>query len=179
MFFRPFCDADGNQYLGHSWLMEPSEVKVQAPKRPPPLTFEQFQDLANEKGVGEQYQTLFDFFSERANQSGRTPSNVAFAFKMEGGTKAALSVYPKFSSKQEGLYTDVRADRLASVFGVNEADVQAALPGESRGVSDRHQNYLGGETHYFRSVEDVRKLTTTLRGNSEEEVIADDTRKPE
>ena len=163
IFFRHFRDDDKGEFLGRSWLMEPSEVKVRGGKRPPPLTLEQFQGLANEKGVGEQYQTLFDFFSERANQTRRTPSNVAFAFKVEGGTKAALSVYPKSSSNEKGLYTDVRPDRLASVFGVNEADVQAALPGEPGYMADEAY----GEVHYFRSSEQVRKLINVLSGGDQ------------
>lgn len=176
VFFRHFCDAEGNKYLGHSWLMEPSEVKEPSRDvRKPPLTLERLQAQANEKGVGEQYQTLFDFFSERANQTRRTPSNVAFAFKVEGGIKAAFSVYPKYSSKEKGLYTVVRPRLLATVFDVNKADVRAALPTESSYTAEEAYE----EVHYFRSVEDVRNVTRALLANSEEEVGADDTGKPE
>ncbi len=173
IFFRHFYDADKGEFLGRSWLMEPSEVKVRGGKRPPPLTFEQFQDLANKKGVGEQYRALFEFFSEQA-QVHRTQSNVAFAFQVEGGQRRrGFSAYPVYSSTGEGLYTDVRPERLASAFDVPESDVRDALPGPGS------EDVGYGELHYFKTIEQVQKLIKVLSASSEEELIADDTRKPE
>ena len=173
VFFRYFCDADGNEFLGHSWLIEPSEVKeTSGGKHRHPLTLEQFQAQANEKGVAEQYRALFEFFSEQA-QVHRTQSNVAFAFQVEGGQRRrGFSAYPVYSSTGEGLYTDVRPERLASAFDVPESDVRDALPGPGS------EDVGYGELHYFKTIEQVQKLIKVLSASSEEEFIADDTRKP-
>ena len=163
VFFRHFCDADGNQYLGHSWLIEPSEVQAREVSRTrrSVLTLEQLKDIARENGAADQYAALFEFFSDRAHIS-RTQSNVAFVFNLEEGRRSVFSVYPGRSSAQEGLCTDVRPDLLASVFGVNEAAVQAALPEKPDRASERGFTY--GEVHYFRSAEQVRELINVLLG---------------
>jgi len=176
VFFRHFRDAQGNEYLGHSWLIEPSEVQsreASKKRRPRPiLSLEKLQEIARENGVADQYAALFEFFSDRAHVS-RTQSNVAFAFQVEGGQRRrGFSAYPVYSSTGEGLYTDVRPERLASAFDVPESDVRDALPGPG----SKDVGY--GELHYFKTIEQVQKLIKVLSASSEEELIADDTRKP-
>ncbi len=161
VFFRHFHDDEKGEFLARSWLMEPSEVQAREVrgKRRPILSLEQLKETAREKGVADQYAALFEFFVDRAHIS-RTQSNVAFVFDLEEGRRSALSAYPGKSSAQKGLYTDVRPERLASVFGVNEADVQAALPGEPSYMADEAY----GEVHYFHSAEQVRELINALLG---------------
>ncbi len=163
IFFRHFQDEERGEFLGRSWLMEPSEVQTReaSGKRRATLSLEQLRESAGEKGVSDQYSALFEFFSNRA-RIWRTKSNVAFVFDLGEGRRSVFSAYPGRSSAEEGLYTDVRPDLLASVFGVNEAAVQAALPGKPDRASDTGFTY--GEVHYFRSAEQVRELINALLG---------------
>lgn len=112
VFFRCFPDGDGGEYLGHSWLMEPSQVgdrgRSRVTKRPPPLTLEELECLADQHGCGDIYRTLHGFFSERAVRIGRTTSNIAFAFPIGDGTAAAFSMYPDRCPEQAVLLADVR-----------------------------------------------------------------------
>ena len=161
VFFRYFQDEERGEFFGRSWLMEPGDVEQRGErgKRRPILSLDKLQEIARENGVADQYAALFEFFSDQAHVS-RTQSNVAFVFDLEEGRRSVFSIYPGRSSAEGGLCTDVRPDLLASVFGVNEAAVQAALPGSPGHASDTGFTY--GEVHYFRSVEQVRKLINVL-----------------
>ncbi len=163
VFFRHFHDDEKGEFLARSWLIEPSEVQAReaSKKRRSILSLEKLQEIARENGVADQYAALFRLFSNRAH-IWRTQSNVAFAFDLKEGRRSVFSAYPGRSSAEEGLYTDVRPDALASVFGVDKADVQAALPGESGRSADG--GFTFGEVHYFQSAEQVRKLINVLLG---------------
>lgn len=65
-------------------------------------------------------------------------------------------MYPNRSSRDEGVYTDVRPGYIAEAFGLPEDSVRAAMPltGSSK---DAH-----GEIYWFRSVQNVEQLVDVL-----------------
>ena len=172
VFFRHFRDNEGREFLARSWLVDPTEVegRTAGGKRRPTLTLEKLAEQAEEHGVNEQYQSLYEFFSPQASIA-RTQSNIAFRFHVEeGGIWAAFSVYPGKSSPEKGLYTDVRPELLAKAFKVSEDSVRHALPG-----SGTEHKYAYGEIYYFRTEADVDNLKRVLSVRNDER---EDTEEP-
>jgi len=161
VFFRYFRDADGSEYIGHSWLMEPSQVygrgEGRVAKRRQILSVEELERRADERGLGDVYRRLFAFFSTKADRVNRTQSNVAFAFRVGDATSSAFSMYPDRSSDQVGLFVDVRPDYLAQALGLPEEQVRIGLPGAAETDA-----WAYGEVHFFRTMADVDKLINTL-----------------
>jgi len=164
VFFKHFTDAEGNRFIGHSWLIDPAEVEDRGdgagPKRRPALTLEQLEQRAEASGVGPQYRTLMTFFRERASSVRRTRSNIAFVFSLDEGNNAALSLYPEASSEELGLRADVRPEMLAEAFGVDEERIRQGLPD-----SLAEDEYAYGEIRYFRSVEEAERFIEAVRGS--------------
>jgi hypothetical protein len=160
VFFRHYRDADGAGFVARSWLLDPYQVAERAAtsgaRRRPPLSLLELRAQAVEQGVAEVYNALYDFLSRNGDAIRRTPNNVAFVFATSGGQTAAFSAYPNRSSREQGLYTDVRPAYLAEAFDVSEDAVRVALPlaGSS---NDAH-----GEVYWFRSIEEVGRLTEAL-----------------
>lgn len=164
VFFRYFPDGDDREYLGHSWLMEPSQVegrdRGRVTRRPPSLTREELEALADQHGVGEIYRALYGFFSERAVRIGRTTSNIAFAFRIGDGTAAAFSMYPDRCPEDGVLPADVRPDHLAEAFSLPEEQVRTGLSGVAETDTGAY-----GEIHYFKTLDDAHQFITALSGN--------------
>lgn len=165
VFFRHFRDADGDGYLGCSWLMEPTQVEdrgeTSSPKRRSRLSFAELEALADGNGVGETYRALFGFLSQHSGRTSRTQSNVAFLANFPEGRKALLSLYPGDMSAGPGLRADVRPDALAEAFRVPETELREVLPPAVE------SNWAYGEIRPFRDMEDVRRLITALGRDAE------------
>jgi len=72
-------------------------------------------------------------------------------------------IHPKDSSREKGLKTDVRPERIARAFSIDLRKVKNALPGPGEIV----EVFLYGELHYFRSIDDINKFVVLLKNTVE------------
>lgn len=132
-YFRD--DEDRREFLARVFLIEPSEVDYRTQikltsKRKPPLTYEELQEIAERKGVGELYRRLIEGLTNCFDQRVTTRSTVAFIGIMEGRRNTILSLVPGESNVNQGVRFQVGIDRLAEYLGVERDLAIRILPSE-------------------------------------------------
>lgn len=126
-----FKTSDGQEMLAQVFLIEPTgEVtKAQAAsKRRPPLTYDQLQAIAEEKGVGPTYACLLNGLEGVFDQRGTTVSSVGFRGKLGEGIKVIFSLLPGSSDAERGLHFQLYGHRLGSYLHMDHEQVSALLP---------------------------------------------------
>jgi hypothetical protein len=164
VFFDYYRDGD-REYVGRSWLIEPSEaernVQAKSGKRAL-LSFDELAGLADEHGVGDLYNALYEGLRPLCDQIGTTKSNISFRWRSsEGGSRNSLvSVYPKASASEHGLIADIRVEELARQLHLAVEDLRGALPAKL--LQDSAPIYLFAEGYAFRSREEVDRFLAKL-----------------
>lgn len=131
--FQYFKDEEGEEYLARVFLIEPSQVEYSTKtkatsKRKPSLSYEELQDLAEQKGVSDLYRTLVAGLTECFDCTGRTGSSIAFLRDVDGSRTTVLSLIPGESSREDGVRFQVYITRLAEYLGMEEDAATALLP---------------------------------------------------
>jgi hypothetical protein len=164
VFFDFYRDGD-REYIGRSWLVAPSEVernvRVSSGKRAL-LSFDELASLADEHGVGDLYNALYEGLRPLCDQIGTTQSNVSFRWRSpDSGSRLALvSVYPKASDSEHGLIADIRVEELARQLHLAVEDLRSALPPRLPGNSA--PIYLYAEGYAFWSRKEVDSFLAKL-----------------
>jgi hypothetical protein len=165
--FRYFHHGEHREFLARVFLIEPSQVEYSArtksaSKRRIRPSYEEFRQIAEEKGVGEVYislvQGLRPFFDARR----RTKSWVNFVGEMDGSRNTIFNLQPGYSSAEEGLRCRIYIDRLSRYLGAERGQLLAALPA---GTKD-YEPWTGAPpcvAGYFRTQEDVTRFLSYLR----------------
>ena len=126
----------GQEYLARTFLIEhPRSQPTSRPgtKRRQNLTFEQFQEIADEKGVGEIYLHLFTELSKVFGRPGRTRSNVSFKGTFREIKQAAIfNLIPVDSSQEKGVSWQVYDLRFREHFELDEQTAQSIHPTEKQ-----------------------------------------------
>ena len=162
VFFSCFVDQGGKTLIGRSWLMEPEAVEDRAEQkkgRQVRLSVEQFGEIAKSNGVSELFDHLYNELLPVSIRKQTTKTTIRFVTHDQGGKKSFLSIHPKDSSREKGLKTDVRPERIGRAFSIDLKQVKNALPGPGEIV----EGFLYGELHYFRSVDDIDKFVNLLK----------------
>lgn len=165
--FEYFHGTDGRQFLARVFLIEPSQVAYSArtkstSKRRRNLSYEELQEIAEDKGVGELHSLLFEELTAFFYTRQTTQSSVAFIADMDQGRRTIFSLRPPTSSPESGLHFQVYTERLAGFLGTDKEDVLAMLPPENE-YDEIWEGQQARAAGYFRTEEDVTRFVSFLR----------------
>ena len=123
------------------------------------------EELASENGVEDLYKKLVSGLSEVLTR-GTTLNAIAFQGRLDGSIKVILSLVPRESSKDNGLFFQVYSKRLASYLGVDEDDVISTLPADVKEWAGHwranpEEEYFG-RTGYFKTETEVDTFLKAL-----------------
>ncbi len=132
-----FTTADGKSVLAQVFLVEPAEIatKRQSPsKRQNNLTQGEFQQLANETGVGDLYAHL----GEKARgimERGPMGSRVIYKVPLDDRIVTAVIVRPEDSDAINGLRFSLSSNRLMRYFSLSQEQLADILPPSSEEIT--------------------------------------------
>ena len=153
----------GQEFLTRAFLIDPSEVeeniqtKTKTKHKPIP-SFEELENVANQKGIGEIYDNLVagmsDFFKPK-----KTGSGITFTKKMDESVFAMIHLDFKNCDSNTGLYYYVYTERLACWVKINKEDVKKILPSYKPHSTwkDNDKHFKGSEIGegYFKNMDEV------------------------
>jgi len=160
--FQFLQDEEEREFLARIFLIEPGEAEYKIPtitsKRKPPLSYEELQETAEEKGVGEIYRRIVEELPKFFNQSVRTRSGISFIGIM-GERKSRNTIFnivPQDSDSENGLRFFVYIDRFVDYFGLEkEIALEVIPPYEKIDVNIEQEEWGGG---YFKEKTQVEKF---------------------
>jgi len=128
--FQYFRDIDGKEYLARIFLIEPSEVEERNPrsKRKPPLTLEEFGNIAEKNGVGELFNLFVSEVSPLFDKRITTRSTVSWVGQMGNSMNSILNVLPMESNDNNGLRFYVYIERLTLYFTTTKEEILKYFP---------------------------------------------------
>ena len=164
----------GKEFLSRVFLIEPTEAeyrtKTKSPsKRKPPLTYEELEEMAKEKGVGDLYQIVLQGLSKCFDQVVTTRSSVVFIGLMgkDKSRSTIFSILPNESSSEKGLKYKLYKDsieRFAKYFGINEKRALSFFPNYQNLVfSDAEGDWGKKGRGYFKDENQFRKFLENLK----------------
>lgn len=170
--FQYFHDADHRELLARVFAIEPSQVEYSMRTKSPSKrrhrpSYEEYRELADEKGVGEIYTLLYQELKSLFDTRTRTQSSVAFIGEMDGSRNTIFSLLPESSSAEKGLRFQVYIGRLARYLGTEMEDLLAAFPENTKA----YEPWSGAPpcvAGYFRTQEEVTRLLSRLRALGEQ-----------
>lgn len=168
--FQYFKDEKGNEFIGRIFLIEPEQVDYNVKtksgsKRRSPLTYEELKREAERNEVLELYQELINGFEICFDFKGTTLSSITFIGKLDESNKTMIGIYPKKSSKEEGIYLDLYITRIAKYFGVQKQDILDKLPPRIKD-KEPEEAWSGGPpklTGYFKNLDEINEFVNYLR----------------
>lgn len=164
--FQYFQDNDGRELLARVFLIQPSEVEYKAKtrtasKRRPPLSIEEFREIADAQGVAELYDQLTDDLADLFDYRSTTLSTVAFIGIINERRRTVFSLIPGESSQNSGIRYSTYIELLMEYLGVDKDQIIAILPND---VEERRLWKEGRLTIYgfFRNTEEIARFVTGL-----------------
>jgi len=166
--FQSF-ESDQGRLLARVFLMEPEEVDYRSrtkggSKRKPNLTYDQLQQIADERGVGELYATAVEGMGRLFDGKHTTRSSVAFIGVMEGKRNTVLSLLPLESKAAKGLRFDFYVARPTEYLSADEDRVMGCFPSELErytpwsGALQKATSYLQKAEHIGQALEALADL---------------------
>jgi len=156
-------DNSGKEYLARAFLIEPSEMdRKHSSKRKPPLTFEQFNDISYENGVGELFDNIVKELTDLFDYRSTTRSTVSWSGKIGKNMSTILNILPNDSSKNEGLRFYVYIERLSKYLNTEIENLTGYLPAnieESRTWNVGSPAIFG----YFKNLDEIKKFLEGLK----------------
>ena len=92
------------------------------------MTYEEMEELAEEKGVGDLYRQLLEGLSDFFDSKTTTMTTVSFSGKIEGRTIVVLALEPGNSAADKGVRFYTYRDRLLSYIGADQESASTLLP---------------------------------------------------
>jgi hypothetical protein len=129
-FFR----TEDRELVGKSFLLDETEVENRAKsrsKRKPPLTLEELQEIAEQKGVGDLYKSLVEGLTNFFDQRTTTRSTVAFIGVFEESRNTIFSLVPGECDSEQGVRFTFYSDRILEYLNASKDDLIAILPSNS------------------------------------------------
>lgn len=166
--FQYFKDG-GKEFLARVFLIEPSEADYRtqtksSTKRKPPLSYEEFKEIANNNGVGVLYSKMFNEMEKYTDITQTTRSNVAFIGSVgkEKSRKTVFNILPGESSSKKGLYCEIKVSRFIEYFKIDLSLIRESFPIYEEDREGDDAKYIGG---YFKNEEQIDKFISLLRKN--------------
>ncbi|MCW3988805.1 MAG: endonuclease NucS [Candidatus Bathyarchaeota archaeon] len=123
-----------DEFLARTFLIEPSRVPVTpstSSKRRPNLTYEQLQEISDERGVGEVYSYLFNELQQYLRGTNRTRSSIAFTGEFRETKRSAIfNLIPTDSDSEHGLRWQLYDLRFREYFNISEEKLLSILPSD-------------------------------------------------
>lgn len=174
--FNYFKDGDG-EYIARTFLIEQSKAELTqrvGSKRRPNFTYEQLQEIADEKGVSEVYGYLLTELQNHFDGVRRTRSSVAFVGQFRETRRAAIfNLIPLESDSEKGLhwqlydlrfreYFNTSVEETLSVYPKNRQAWKYGTPGdqktyEQKDIQDQWAGFTG-----FMKMEDAETFVKAL-----------------
>ena len=151
------------------------DEKVEPEMRPRPsadlpvaLTYDQLQDSAEEKGVGDLTGLLVNELHQFFNQDS-TGTCIAFTGDFDGSQRTVLTLLPPESSQEDGLRFRIYLQRFCRLFDMAEADVLELLPQRREAwiFYERTGSDYSGYTGYFQDAQEIKRFVDGLRAISQ------------
>jgi len=166
--FQYFRDEHDKEFLARVFLIEPGQVERSreirtASKRKPNLTFEELQEIAESKGVGETYSVLVDELKNYFDYRGTTRSTVAFIGIIEGSRNTIFSLIPGESDTNQGVRFQLYIDRFTNYLGASKDDLVQVLP-QNRSEQQPWKNAPITVVGFFKDMEEVNVFLQGLNG---------------
>ena len=163
--FNYFQSADGNEYLSRVFLIDPGEVEyntAKTSKRSAVLTFEQFLEIAENKGVGDIYKKALAGLQSKFYATTRHATGLALKGRMgeQKSTHSIIVIYPPNSDAGKGLYMSIYVDRLAELFKLDKKELIRSLPTPQNTNVTEWCGEVG--EFYFKSEADIERLLSVL-----------------
>jgi len=164
--FAYFKTSDG-ELLGRSLLLDETDVQTRAEsksKRKPPRSLEEFRRIAEKQGVLGLYDKSLSELCPLFDGLNRSLSNVALTGCM-GENKARnviVSIYPEFSSIENGLLIVNYENRLSKYFNLPEDKIQSLLGSPAKNVPKNVPLY-NPDTTFFLDAQHLNSLIDLLK----------------
>jgi len=163
-YFKEVVNGHSSERVARVFLLEPETVEHRstqrgASKRRPSPTLEEYEELAERRGV----KTLYHPFVSRLRPHFSIYSMktiVGFYGHLDGGLRALLALYPAESSREQGLHFTLYLWRLAKYLGVEPECLKSVLPDsidDWKYTSNSDQD-ASGVSGYFRDVNEVDRF---------------------
>jgi hypothetical protein len=127
-----YFNENGQEFLARTFLIEKERAKITKnpnSKRIPNLTFEQLQNIANERGVGDTYSYLFNELQSIFQGMNRTRSSISFTGQFRTVKRASIfNLIPKESDSSQGLRWQVYALRFKEHFNLSNDQIEDIIP---------------------------------------------------
>jgi len=169
--FQYFQDIDGRELLARVFLIEPDQVEYRTQtktksKRKPPLTYEELQKTAYDKGIGEMYEKLVNELCSILNGKHATRSSIAFVGSMNKSRKTIFSLIPTDSNRDAGLKFQVYINRLSEYLNIDKDGLIRILPQKKNVwiydvVYDPQSEWAGYEG-FFENMDEVKFFIASL-----------------
>ena len=96
-------------------------------KRLPNLTYEELEEVAQSKGVGDVYSELLSRLTPLF-QRHTTRSSIGFSANIDDSRKTIFSLIPQESDSEKGVRFQLYLQRFATVLGLTPEDALRLLP---------------------------------------------------
>ncbi len=170
--FAYFQEGTADEFLARTFLIEPEEVDRKrssaGSKRRKNVSYEELEQLADERHVGHLYRQFLDGIWGRLNKY-KTLSTVGGGGRLERGRRSMLAVVPGESDQESGLRFQLYTRPLVDYLGISVDELASALPDNARpwrpwATDDPDsQGYAG----YFRTPEEVDRFLQLLARSQE------------
>jgi hypothetical protein len=165
--FQYFQNEEGKEFLARAFIIEPKEAEYRiqtksTSKRKPPLSLEEFQDIAEKNGVGNMYKRIVRELSKYFDQIKTTLSNIEFIGIMgeKKSKNTIFTVFPIESNSEIGLKYGIFIDRFADYFQIEKSVLRDILP--SYQMEEDYENAGEYGTGYFKEIAQVDKFLAKL-----------------
>ena len=124
-----YFKEEEQEFLARTFLTRASIPPPPRSKRRPNLTFEQLQDIADNRGVGEVYTYLFEELQTYFSGVNRTRSSIAFTGQFREIKRAVIfNLIPTESDPERGLRWQVYDLRFREYFKISKEEALTILP---------------------------------------------------
>ncbi len=161
--FNYFQKENGQEYLSRVFLIDPLEAKPEGKKRPKSLSFEEFQEMANNNGVGEIYRSALEKLRPFFYTITRHKTGIAIKGrdKIQNSIQSIIVIYPYYSDADNGLKLNIYIDRLLSYYNIDKEQLVCNLPINLKIVSQEHGEETG--EFYIKCEEEIDNLLSVLK----------------
>jgi hypothetical protein len=131
-------------------------------KRKPPLTVEEFKEIAQKNGVGELFDSMLNELADVFDSRATTRSSVAWSGLMGKSMNTIFSILPGESSADKGIRFYVYIKRISEYLGTEREDLLKILPSDV----EEQEKWEGEYTAlfgYFRGIEDINRFAAGIK----------------
>jgi hypothetical protein len=164
--FNYFKNDAGKEYLSRVFLMDPEDVKQPSGKRQQSLSFEQFQEMADNNGVGNLYAKALGELRPLFYTVTRHITGVAIKgrFVENNSIPSVIVIYPAYSDAENGLKLNIYVDRLVEYLNLNKEELKNFLPIALKTSADEWVGLVGD--YFFKDEAEITRFVTFLRDHN-------------